>query len=147
MNLQTGGPDIYRALLESLCFGARSIIDHLAAGGAPIERIILTSGLSQNNVLLMQLMADILGRDIKVPLIPHVTAVSAAIHGAVAAGVVADYTEGARSLECKRASALQSASGSYHALSGALQRILQAQPEFSCADCHARAQQCGAGPR
>jgi L-ribulokinase len=53
------------------------------------------SGLSQNNVFLMQLMADILGRDIKVPLIPHVTAVSAAIHGAVAAGVVADYTESA----------------------------------------------------
>jgi hypothetical protein len=84
MNLRTSAPDIYRALLESLCFGARSIIDHLAVGGAPIERVILTSGLSQNNVLLMQLMADILGRDVQVPQIRHATAVSAAIHGAVA---------------------------------------------------------------
>jgi L-ribulokinase len=94
MNLQTSGPQIYRALLESLCFGARSIIEHLVAGGAPIERVILTSGLSQSNTLLVQLMADILGRDIQVPQIAHATAVSAAIHGAVAAGMVADYVEG-----------------------------------------------------
>ena len=58
--------------------------------------VILTSGLAQNNVLLMQLMADILGRDIQVPRVLHVTAVSAAIHGAVAAGVVADFAEGSR---------------------------------------------------
>jgi L-ribulokinase len=101
MNLRTSGPDIYRALLESLCFGARSIIDHLTAGGAPIERVILTSGLSQTNVLLMQLMADILGRDVQVPQILHATAVSAAIHGAVAAGVVADYVEGSRRWSAK----------------------------------------------
>ena len=101
MNLQTSGPDIYRALLESLCFGARSVIDYLAAGGAPIERVILTSGLSQSNVLLMQLMADILGRDIQVPQIAHATAVSAAIHGAVAAGMVPDYAEGSRRWSAK----------------------------------------------
>jgi L-ribulokinase len=101
MNLQTSGPDIYRALLESLCFGARSIIDHLAAGGAPIDRVILTSGLSRNNVLLMQLMTDILGRDVQVPQIAHATAVGAAIHGAVAAGVVADYAEGSRRWSAK----------------------------------------------
>jgi L-ribulokinase len=101
MNLRTTGPDIYRALLESLCFGARSIIDHLAAGGAPIERVILTSGLSQSNVLLVQLMADILGRDVQVPLIGHATAVGAAIHGAVAAGVAADFAEGSRRWSAK----------------------------------------------
>jgi L-ribulokinase len=101
MNLRTSGPDIYKALLESLCFGARSIIDHLAAGGAPIERVILTSGLSQSNVLLMQLMADILGRDVQVPQLSHATAVSAAIHGAVAAGVVADYAEGSQRWSAK----------------------------------------------
>jgi L-ribulokinase len=101
MNLRTSGPDIYRALLESLCFGARSIVDHLAVGGAPIERVILTSGLAQSNVLLMQLMADILGLDIQVPRLPHVTAVSAAIHGAVGAGVVADFAEGSRRWSAK----------------------------------------------
>jgi L-ribulokinase len=101
MNLRTTGADLYRALLESLCFGARSIVDHLASGGAPIERVILTSGLARNNALLMQLMADILQREVQVPQIAHATAVGAAIHGAVAAGVVADYAEGARRWSAK----------------------------------------------
>jgi L-ribulokinase len=96
LNLSTSAVDIYRALLEALCFGARSIVDHLAAGSAPIERIVLASGLSQNNPLLMQLMADVLRRDVSVPQIPHATAVGAAIHGAVAAGVISNYAEGAR---------------------------------------------------
>ena len=49
----------------------------------------------------MQLMADILGRDVQVPQIPHATAVGAAIHGAVAAGVVGGYAEGARRWSAK----------------------------------------------
>lgn len=96
MTLRTSAVDIYRGLLESLCYGSRCIIDHLTAGQAPIDRIILTSGLSQNNSLLMQLMADVVGRGIEVPQLPHATAVGAAIHGAVAAGVAPNYADGAR---------------------------------------------------
>ena len=96
MTQRTTAAHLYRAVLESLCFGARSIMDHMLAGGAPIERVVLTSGLSLASPLLMQLMADILGRDIHVPQKDQLTAVGGAIHGAVAAGVVPDYAEGAR---------------------------------------------------
>jgi len=96
LTLQSTGAHIYRTLLEALCFGARTIADLLVSGGAPVDRIILTSGLSLSNPLLMQLMADVLGRDVEVPREQHLTAVGAAIHGAVAAGSVADYAEGAR---------------------------------------------------
>ena len=96
LNLNTSAADIYRALLESLCYGARNVVDHLVAGNAPMRRIVLASGLSQNNPLLMQLMADVVGRDIAVPQLPHATAIGAAIHGAVAAGIVSDYADGAR---------------------------------------------------
>ena len=95
LNLSTSAADIYRALLESLCFGTRSILDHFVAGGLPVERIILTSGLSRKSPLLLQIMADVLGREVYVPDILNPTAVGAAIHGAVAAGIVQDYTEGA----------------------------------------------------
>ena len=95
-NMRTTPLDIYRALLESLCFGARTIIDRLANNGAPIERIVLTGGLAQKNALLMQMLADVLGRDLSVPLMPEPTATGAAIHAAVAAGVVADFADGAR---------------------------------------------------
>ncbi len=95
LTLHSTGAHLYRALLEALCFGARTIADLLLEGGAPLERVVLTSGLSLNNPLLMQLMADILGRPVHVPSRAHLTAVGAAIHGAVAAGVAADFAEAA----------------------------------------------------
>lgn len=96
LTLQTSPLDIYRALLESLSLGARSIVDHLQAGAAPVGRVVMTSGLSLANPLLMQIMADVLGRPVHVPEIEHLTAVGAAIHGAVAADVVPDYRAGSQ---------------------------------------------------
>lgn len=91
---QTTPVQIYRALIESLCFGARGVADLYLDGGFPLDRVIMASGLARNNPLLVQIMADVLGRLIEVPEIEHASAVGAAIHGAVAAGTVADYTEG-----------------------------------------------------
>ena len=88
--------EIYRAVLDSLCFGARRIVECYEAGGLAFERVLLASGLARNNALLVRCLADVLGRDVEVPAIDEATAVGAAIHGAVAAGTVADYAEGAR---------------------------------------------------
>lgn len=94
-SLATTSTHIYRALLEALCFGARSIFDHFREGGLAIDRVLLTSGLSRRNPLLLQIMADVQGCEILVPDILNPTAVGAAIHGAVAAGAVASFEEGA----------------------------------------------------
>ena len=94
MNMRTTAVDIYRALLESICFGARTIIDALASTGSDIAQVVLTGGLSQKNDVLMQMMSDVLGRTISVPMMPHPTAIGAAIHGAVGAGVVRNFAEG-----------------------------------------------------
>ena len=82
--------------MESICYGARTIVDLLASSGSSIERVVLTGGLAQKNGLLMQMLADILGCELQIPRLTHPTAIGAAIHGAVAAGVVPDYSEGAR---------------------------------------------------
>jgi L-ribulokinase len=95
MTLQTTPVHLYRALLDSLCFGARSIMEHLLKGGATIDKVVLTSGLSLSNPELMQLMADVLGNDIHVPQESHLTAIGAAIHATVAIGLAADYDEAA----------------------------------------------------
>ena len=94
LTLNSTSTDIYRALMEALCFGARSILDSLREGGLVVEHIFLTSGLSQRNPLLMQMMADVLGYRVTIPDIQNATAVGAAIHGVVAAGVVANFDEG-----------------------------------------------------
>ena len=95
LTLQSTAGGIYRALLEAVCFGARTIVDHLLRGGLAIDQVLLTSGLAHNNALLVQIMADVLGRQIVVPEIANPTAIGAAIHGAVAAGVVDGFAEGA----------------------------------------------------
>lgn len=85
--------EIYRSLVESLCFGARLIVELIENGGVPVHEMILTSGLSRN-ALLVQTMTDVLGRNVSIPKIENPTAVGAAIHGAVAAGLVPDYIDG-----------------------------------------------------
>ena len=95
LTMQTDPVAIYRALMESLCFGMRQIFDLYGAGGFPVSRVVMTSGLAQRNALLVQTMAIVLGHNIEVPDIDNATAVGAAIHGAVAGGIVADYSEGA----------------------------------------------------
>ncbi|HVJ32506.1 MAG TPA: ribulokinase [Terriglobia bacterium] len=95
MSLRHTAVDLYHSLMEALCFGARRIVDTFTDGGAAVERVVLTSGIAERNPLLMQMMADVLGREVEVPSISNATATGAAIHGAVAAGLVADYDAGA----------------------------------------------------
>ncbi len=94
LDLSTSAVDIYRALMDSICFGARSIVDLFREASIPIDRIVLTSGLAQSNPFLLQIMADVLAQTVHVPMIDNPTCVAAAIHGAVAANVVANFREG-----------------------------------------------------
>lgn len=86
MSLATRPPDIYRALLESTAHGTRAIIDSLEAAGIAVDRIVACGGLPERNALLMQLTADITGREVDVAASTQAPAVGAAMHAAVAAG-------------------------------------------------------------
>jgi len=98
LTLQTRPVEIWRALLESLCFGARRVVETLTGAGLPVDRVVLTSGLAERNPLLLRLFCDIVGRPVAVPEVPEATARGAAIHGAVAAGVYPDFAAAARAL-------------------------------------------------
>lgn len=95
LSLRTTAAHMFRALMESLCFGTRAIVDSFAEDPAAIARVVMTSGLSLHSPFLMQIMADVLRRPVEVPQQPHLTALGAAIHGAVAAGVVPGFAAGA----------------------------------------------------
>lgn len=102
LDLSTSATGIYRALMDSLCFGARSIVDQFREARAPVERIVLTSGLAKSNPFLLTIMADVLGETVHIPVIDNPTCVGAAIHGAVAAGLVADFAAGAERFGARR---------------------------------------------
>jgi L-ribulokinase len=87
--LATRPAHIYRALLESTAFGTRAILDSLEAGGVEVRRVVACGGLPERNELLMQISADVTGREFDVAASSHAPAVGSAMHGAVAAGAQA----------------------------------------------------------
>ena len=87
LSLQTRPEHIYRALLEATVFGIRRIVDLLEAGGLVIHKMYAGGGISKKNRLMMQILADVLGREVYVMDREPASAVCAAILAAAAAGL------------------------------------------------------------
>jgi L-ribulokinase len=86
LTLQTTAADVYRALLESVAFGNRAIMDNFTAGGLQLGEIVACGGIAEKSPLMMQLLADVSGRRVTVPASSQVPARGSALFGAVAAG-------------------------------------------------------------
>jgi L-ribulokinase len=84
--LATGPEDIYRALIEATAYGTRMIIDTFQENGVAVDEIVACGGLSERNKLLMQIYADVTGREIKISASEQTPALGSAMFGAVAAG-------------------------------------------------------------
>ena len=84
--LATRPEDIYRALIEATAYGARIIVEAFHAGGVPVNEIVACGGLPGRNRLLMQIYADVTGREIKVAGTDQAGALGSAMFAAVAAG-------------------------------------------------------------
>lgn len=86
LTLSTSLPEIYRALLESTAYGTRRVIETFEAGGIPIVTVHACGGLAERSPLLLQITADVTGREIHAARVPDASAVGAAIHAVAAAG-------------------------------------------------------------
>jgi L-ribulokinase len=87
MTLATRAEEIYRALIEATAFGTRQIIDAFESKGIAVKDLVACGGLPEKNQLLMQIYADVAGREIKLAeQLQTCSALGAAMHGAVAAG-------------------------------------------------------------
>ena len=85
LTLGTKPEQIYRALMESTAFGARWIVETLAAQEIPVTRILVNGGIALKNPLLMQLYADVLGRPLAVTGCAQTAALGSAMAAAAAA--------------------------------------------------------------
>ena len=90
LTLQSTREEIYRALLESIAFGSRRIMDNFEEHGLELSRIVACGGIAERSPLMMQLLADTSGRAVHVPEVEEIPARGAALFGAVAAGVFDD---------------------------------------------------------
>ena len=87
--LLTRPEEIYRALIEATAYGTRIIVETFEESGVAVDEIVATGGLPERNKLLMQIYADITGREFKVAASKQAGALGSAMFGAVAAGKAA----------------------------------------------------------
>lgn len=96
LNLSTRPEEIYRALLEATAYGTRRIIEQYESHGIRIDSICATGGIAQKDPLMMQIYADVTGREIRVSSATQAGARGSAIYASVAAGCFADDYEAAK---------------------------------------------------
>ncbi|MHC4494678.1 MAG: ribulokinase [Planctomycetota bacterium] len=84
--LHTRPEEIYRALIEATAFGALTIINRFEEYGVKVSEVINCGGIAEKNPLLMQIYADVTGREMQISRSAQSCALGAAIAGAVVAG-------------------------------------------------------------
>jgi L-ribulokinase len=86
LTLQTTQVQVYRALLESIAFGNRRVMENFEEHGLRLGDIVACGGIADKSPLMMQLLADTSGRPVHVPASSQIPARGSALFGAVAAG-------------------------------------------------------------
>ena len=86
MTLATRPEEIYRALIEATAYGTRVIVENFEQHGVAIDGLYACGGIAKKNPLMMQIYADVLGREIRVARSTQTPALGSAMFGAVAAG-------------------------------------------------------------
>ncbi|MBN1807328.1 MAG: ribulokinase [Sedimentisphaerales bacterium] len=84
--LHTRPEEIYRALIEATAFGALTIINRFEEYGVKVSEVINCGGIAEKNPLLMQIYADVTGRQMKISRSAQSCALGSCIAGAVVAG-------------------------------------------------------------
>ena len=87
LNLGTGAAEIFRALVESICFGSKRIVQRFQEEGVEIKNVVGIGGVAKKSPFIMQTLADILEMPIKIAKSEQAPALGAAMYASVAAGI------------------------------------------------------------
>ncbi len=89
MTLATKPEEIYRALIEATAYGTKMIIDTFEENGVPVDEYYAAGGIAEKNPFVMQIYADVTGKEMKISGSPQAPALGSAMFGALAAGKTA----------------------------------------------------------
>jgi L-ribulokinase len=87
LSLGTDAPRIFHSIAEATCFGARAIVDRFITEGIPVKGLIGLGGVAKKSPFIMQMMADVLARPIRIHASEQTCALGAAMFAATAAGL------------------------------------------------------------
>ncbi len=91
--LHTRPEEIYRALVEATAFGALTIINRFEEFGVKIDQVVNCGGIAEKNAMLMQIYADVTGREMKISRSAQTCALGSAIAAAVVGGAHRDFAQ------------------------------------------------------
>jgi len=87
LTLGSDAPRIFRALVEATAFGAKMIVDRFVDEGVRIDGVIALGGVAKKSPLVMQIVADVLNKPIKVARSEQAVALGSAMAASVVAGI------------------------------------------------------------
>ena len=87
LDLGSDAVKVFRALVESTCFGAKKIVDRFIEQGIPVKGLIGLGGVAKKSPFIMQMMADVMNMPIKIHKSEQTCAIGAAMFAATAAGI------------------------------------------------------------
>ncbi|MBL7741881.1 MAG: ribulokinase [Chitinophagaceae bacterium] len=87
LNLGSNAPQIFKALVEATCFGAKAISDRFVSEGIPVKGLIGLGGVAKKSPYIMQTMANVMKMPIRIHKSEQTCAAGAAMFAATAAGI------------------------------------------------------------
>lgn len=98
LTLSASAPELYYAFVEATAFATKAIIDHLEKNGVEIGRLVGIGGISQKSPFVMQMLADVMNREVVVAGCPQACAMGAVVYASVIAGCYASVSEAQETL-------------------------------------------------
>lgn len=98
LSLGTKAPHLFKSLVNSICFGSKKIVDRFEEEGVRIDTVIGIGGVAKKSPFIMQTLANVLNKTIKVAKSEQAPALGAAIYAAVAAGIYPNVIEASKKM-------------------------------------------------
>ncbi|HYC83790.1 MAG TPA: FGGY-family carbohydrate kinase, partial [Chryseosolibacter sp.] len=87
LDLASDAPRLFKAWVEATCFGARAIVDRFVEEGIPVKGLIGLGGVARKSPYIMQTMADVMNKPIRIHRSEQTCALGSAMFAATAAGL------------------------------------------------------------
>ena len=87
LSLGSDAPRIFKALVEATAFGSRMINERFISEGVRIDEVIAIGGVAKKNPFVMQIVADVLNKPLKVASSDQTCALGSAMAASVVAGI------------------------------------------------------------
>ena len=98
MSLGTKAPHVFKALINAICFGSKKIVERFEEEGVAIKSVIGIGGVARKSPFIMQTLANVLDKPIKIASSDQAPALGSAIYAAVAAGIYPNVIEASRNM-------------------------------------------------